>query len=358
MTNNKRKILFFLPSSSGGAERMTLTIAKMLPKDSFECKIIIIDKTKGTISQFIPNDISWSYYHVANVWDFLTLRIYKILKKEKPYAVFCSLMYLSARVIMASKFAGGIRIIIRNNNYWSILRKDQFLLCKHTFKFADVIIAQQDEMRSEIIEAVQCAPCKVITLHNPLDISSITAKIDVPSPYPLDQDTIKYVWTARFNKNKGQDVLAKAFVRVAKEMPNAHLYYVGDYSRNKVFFEEVRNILFEGGCLERTHFVGFDNNPYKWMKFADCFVLPSRIEGLPNALIEAQYLGCPSVATLCIPMINRIITNGENGYVVPSEDANSMALAMLEAVKLGKIQMTYKPSSANDYLKLFNNDIQ
>lgn len=349
-----KKVLFFLPSTTGGAERMTVNIAKMLPKCRYDCRIIIVDKTEGTISNFIPNDIPWSYMHITNVWELLTWRIYRILKKEKPYAVFCSLRYLNVRVAIASKLAGNIRTIIRNNNYWQTLRKDQFLMCKHTFKLADVIIAQQDEMRQEILDVLHCNPNKVITLHNPLDIDSIDSKKNEKSPFSQDTNNINYVWVARFNRNKGQDILAKAFVIVAQENPNAHLYFIGDFNSDTKLYEEVKDILTCGGCIERTHFVGFETNPYKWIKNADCFVLPSRIEGLPNALIEAQYLGCPSVATLCIPMITRIIENGVNGYVVPCEDPVSMAQAMHKAVKLGEISMTYKPSDANDYIKLFD----
>lgn len=57
--------------------------------------------------------------------------------------------------------------------------------------------------------------------------------------------------------------------------------------------------------------VGFKNNPYVYMKHADCFVLSSRNEGLPNVMIEALYLGTPVAAYKCIPVIERIVDEGK-----------------------------------------------
>ena len=101
------------------------------------------------------------------------------------------------------------------------------------------------------------------------------------------------------------------------------------------------------------HCVGFQTNPYSYIKYADCFVLSSRWEGLPNVLIEALYLGTPAAAFACIPIIERIVNDGINGYVVKAEDVNGLASAMLDAAKLGRVDFTYKGAGADDYVNLF-----
>ena len=88
------------------------------------------------------------------------------------------------------------------------------------------------------------------------------------------------------------------------------------------------------------------------MKNADCFVLASRSEGLPNALIEAQYIGTPAAACTCIPVIERIVENGKNGFLADVEDYEGLAQAMMNASKLGRIKSTYKPSSFNEFVEL------
>ena len=90
------------------------------------------------------------------------------------------------------------------------------------------------------------------------------------------------------------------------------------------------------------------------MKNADCFVLSSRNEGLPNVLIEALYIGTPSAACTCIPVIERIVENGKTGYLANSEDFDGLAEAMLNAACLGQIKSTYQSSSIEQVLKYFD----
>lgn len=353
MDNTKKKVLFFSHSSTGGAERVTIAVAKMLPKDKYEVKFVLADKTKGSIANFIPDHYDIDYLFYSNIWCGVTLKIIKILKREKPYAVFCSSMPLSTRLLLAAHIVGGIKTVIRNCNYYSTIRWDQLLLCQLTYKYASWIIAQQLEMRDDILQHIKgLRNEKVIVLQNPLDKEAIDSKSKVPSPYP-NENIVKYVWVARFAKTKGQDVLAKAFVNVGRMNKKAHLYFIGAYNENDEYFQLVNKIVVEGGVSQQVHFMGFDTNPYRWVKHCDCFVLPSRIEGLPNSLIEAQYLGKPAVATACIPIINRIVQNGITGYVVPSENVDMLADAMMKAPSLGKIHSCYHSASADDFITLF-----
>ena len=73
----KRKVLFFLPSNTGGAERMTITLAKMLPRDEFEVKFVIVHRSLGTIVNFIPPEYEVIHIPVHNIWCAATLRIIK-----------------------------------------------------------------------------------------------------------------------------------------------------------------------------------------------------------------------------------------------------------------------------------------
>ena len=101
------------------------------------------------------------------------------------------------------------------------------------------------------------------------------------------------------------------------------------------------------------HFTGFSDNPYKWLKYADCFVLASRREGLPNTLIEASYVGVPVVATKCLGVISDIVKDGYNGYMVEMDDVDGMSDAMAKAVLLRDFTMVYKGATKNDFVSLF-----
>ena len=332
---------------------MTITLAKMLPSDEFEVKFVIVHRSLGTIVKFIPPEYEVIHIPVHNIWCAATLRIIKVIRREKPDAVFSSLLYLNYRLIVAAKTCG-VKVIVRNNidlsrtsSSWS---KRMVIF---TYRWADKVIAQQEEMHDEIMEFTGLSAQKVITLHNPIDTDSMDVKCQVPSPYINEDKQLKYVWVARFSHEKGHDLLIKALHLVRKKNSNAHLYLVGKYEQAGAFFQELTRLIDSLDLKDYVHLVGFDSNPYRWVKNGDVYVMPSRLEGLPNSLIDAMYLGKPVVAARCIPVIDRIVEDGYNGYIVPSEDVEAMAEAMLKALELKGFEMTYKPASKEEIIALF-----
>jgi glycosyltransferase involved in cell wall biosynthesis len=148
--------------------------------------------------------------------------------------------------------------------------------------------------------------------------------------------------------------LLKAFAIVLEKQPKSNLYMIGDCGG---MFEEYYNVLLELAksldILERINFVGYTDNPYKYVKYANCLVLPSRNEGLPNVIIESLFLGTPVTVTDSIPVISRIVRNGIDGYVVEVDDVNSVAEAMLKTPDLGRVVSNYKSVTKEDFQNLF-----
>ena len=351
----KRKVLFFLPSNTGGAERMTITLAKMLPRDEFEVKFVIVHRSLGTIVNFIPPEYEVIHIPVHNIWCAATLRMIRVMKREKPDIVFSSLLYLNARLVIAAKLCGCKSIVRNNIDISRSLSKITPLLVKLTYRWADAIIAQQEEMHDEIITYTGVPSTKVVTLHNPLDIETIANKSKVPSPFTDNGSQIKYVWVARFGHEKGQDLAVEALAKVVESVTNAHLYLVGKYDEKSSFYKDLVRFCKTRELQERVHFVGFDTNPYRWVKNCDCYVMPSRLEGLPNSLIDAMYLGKPVVATKCIPVIERIVQDGYNGYLAETDNADSIADCMKKALSLKNFTMTYKPATKEEFINRFKN---
>ena len=349
---NKKKVLFFLPPTVGGAERMTVTIAKMLSNDEFEVKFVIVGRNTGDIVKFIPTSYETLLLPIRGLWDFCTFRIANLIHKERPHAVFASLMYLNARVIWASKLLG-VKSVVRNNiDLFNALPKNRWY-SKFSYRWADYIIAQQEEMREGIIAATHSAPPKVITRHNPIDTDFINEKSKDKSPYDKNDKSIKFVWTARINRAKGQDILIKAFDIVHRTIPCSKLYLIGKYEKTDGYYQELLQYITAKNLSDSVFMTGFDDNPYKWVVNADCYVMPSRKEGLPNSLIDAMYLRKPVVATTCVPVITRIVKNGYNGILVTPEDVKAMADAMQKALQLRNFEMTYVGARKDDFINLF-----
>ena len=350
---NKIKVLFILPNCLGGSEHVLITIAKYLNRDRYDVRFVVVAATTKDIKKILPPNYNIHHIYIRNIWDFTTYKLVKLMKKEKPNIVFSSLIYLNARVILSAKIVGNIKIIIRNNISYNDAKRDCKLLVRLSYKYSDVIISQQDEMTNELLEILHLPHYKIKTLYNPLDTLLIDENIKEPSPYKDNEKKTIFVWTGRIAPEKGQDVLINAFKIVNDQIPNAHLYFIGKFSDKDSYYRTLISLIETYKLTERIHFMGFDRNPHRWIKHADCFIQPSRKEGLPNALIEAMYIGVPVVATRCVNIIDRIITEGYNGYIVNPDCINYMAEAMIKALKLKDFSITYKGATKEDFQKVF-----
>ena len=135
VVNKKKKVILFVGSGVGGAERITIRIGKFLRTDEFEPMIVIVGRNKGNIIKYIPSDINTILLKVYSIYDFTTCRIISLLKKEKPYAVFSSSMYLNIRVIAASHYVGGVKIVVRSENTLFAVSKLTRYLVNRTYKY-------------------------------------------------------------------------------------------------------------------------------------------------------------------------------------------------------------------------------
>lgn len=345
--------VFFLSPFCGGAERMTITIAKLLDRSEYDVRFVVIGTQVGEIKEFVPENYPLSLIRIRNIYDFTTLRIRHFLRDVQPQYVFCSLHYLNPRVIKASKCIKGCKVIVRFNCAVERVKGFSKWLTEKTYPKADTIIAQTEKMQSDIVTYFNLEKGNVITLHNLIDKENIAAKLkDADNPY-ADENRKVFVWVGRFDRVKGADLLIEAFAETCKKRDDICLYLIGKIVESNEFYQSVKKMVEEKRLDNKVVFAGFQDNPYKWMKNADCFVLSSRSEGSPNALFEALYLGIPSVATRCTPNIDDIIVDGVNGYKVEVGDSIAMAECMNKALLMRDVKTDYSHSSAEDFKRLF-----
>jgi glycosyltransferase involved in cell wall biosynthesis len=81
---------------------------------------------------------------------------------------------------------------------------------------------------------------------------------------------------------------------------------------------------------DRVHLPGLVTNVTDYLRQADLFVMPSRIEGFPMALCEAMACGLPVLAADCLSGPRDIIDDGVNGVLVQTEDVDALATKLDE----------------------------
>ena len=353
-----KKILVFIQSNVGGAERMAVTVTKSLPKEKFNlvyCLVDLVGDGKNPILDFIPDGIDYNIIDKCNSL-FLLFKIKKVLSNYNPDIVFSSTFYLSNKILLWRKLFRRINFIIRCENYLYTYTSKQKVLLFKTYKNADFIIAQTDEMKEELLEEAKINKNKVIVLQNPIDTETIERKISGSvNPYKQDDKALKFIASGRFSFQKGFDLLVDAFAIVKQNtLGQVKLYILGETGgENNPEYLKIKEEIKDKGLTNDILCLGYQDNPYKYVANCDCFVLSSRWEGLPNVVLEALYLKKPVAAFRCIPVIERIVKDGYNGYTAEKENTEELANAMLKAVTLKEIFTEYKPARIEDFHYMF-----
>jgi glycosyltransferase involved in cell wall biosynthesis len=145
---------------------------------------------------------------------------------------------------------------------------------------------------------------------------------NTPRPSAFDAPFVLIV--GNLDRLKAHDILLGAFARLSPDLSNWRLAIVGGGDEEKTLREQVRTL----GIAERVDWHGRVADPFVFYRAASIFVLPSRSEGMPNALMEAMSCGLPVIVSNASPGPLALVKDGETGLVVPVGDPVALANAI------------------------------
>ena len=175
--------------------------------------------------------------------------------------------------------------------------------------------------------AKKCYPDKVQrksrVILNPMNTSAFPTH-----DFTNEEKTI--VSVGRLEAQKNQMLLIDAFSIIIKQIPDFRLVIYGEGKLR----ETLEDCIKQKGLQGRVFLPGAKNGIQDYIKNSALFVLSSDYEGIPNALIEAMAIGLPCVSTDCSPGGAReLIVNEKNGLLVPCDDAEKLASAMIKMIQ-------------------------
>jgi glycosyltransferase involved in cell wall biosynthesis len=282
---------------------------------------------------------------ITPLLDIISLwKLYQYFKKEKPFIVHTHTPKAGALGMIAAKLAGvphrlhtvaGMPLLETKGAKRKLLN----LVEKITYSCATFIYPNSNGLKKIIIQENFCLPNKLKVLENGSS-NGINTSYFNPELYTEEEKQIFrmtlgftkedfiFIFVGRLVGDKGVNELVGAFKNLEKRNElgsKFKLILAGSFETNLDLLK--LQTLQEIDSNENILYVGFQNEIRKFFAISDCLVLPSYREGFPNVVLQAGSMGLPSIVTN-INGNNEIITNGENGMIIPAKDETSLYQAM------------------------------
>ncbi|HEY4479865.1 MAG TPA: glycosyltransferase family 4 protein [Candidatus Paceibacterota bacterium] len=349
MEESRKKILFIITKGNfGGAQRYVYDLATNLPKEKFDVVVASGIKEGKTLVEKLQEkniktiEIESSEREVNFKNDFKALReLVKIIKKERPNIVHLNsskIGFLGALAFLYFKFYSIIHNsysviqFIFTSHGWSFKEKNRSLHSRIIFYIAHyltVLICNQtiavSQKTKKDIDFLPFIKNKIKVVHNGISGFKLLLKREALEILPREKNEVVILSLSELHKNKGLDVAIKGFSLLPDEIKNKVKYFIAGTGEEK---ENLKKLAQECGADGRVKFLGFVDNAKKLLSGADIFLLPSRTENLPFALLEAGFAGVPTIATN-VGGIPEVIKDMQNGILIHPKNPKEVAEAII-----------------------------
>ncbi len=192
-------------------------------------------------------------------------------------------------------------------------------------QYIDGIITNTQSIK-KIYESFGWFPENFIhVIYNGVEIPENVNTMDLRTKFNLPQDSKILFSSGRLDHQKGFDILITVAAKAKVKGFNWQFIIAGEGKLKK----ELNTMALKSGVRDMIRFIGFSNDIPALLRASDIFVLPSRYEGMPNALLEAMAMGKASVATR-VNGTSELIEDGISGFLVEPENPQRIFEKLLE----------------------------
>lgn len=352
MRIEENKIMFVVHSlRGGGAEKVASILLNSLAKsEDVPIVLVLFDKESSAAS---PHGIDVRYLDVkanGNVF-YKGVKFFKaiyrlaaIIKEERPRSILSFMDYANIISIISNWLSSKKNKVIISvhsfptaqmreyaANFWE---KIMGLLIRKFYNKADSIIAVSKHVCNDLVENFKIDKSRIHIIHNPIDLKKIDSLSNEDVSEKLFTKDVPIILSVgRLSKEKGFEYLLKAF-SLLRGKNNARLVILGEGKEEANLKELSINL----GIDKKVFFLGFKDNPYKYMKRSTIFVLPSLYESFGLVMIEAMACGIPVIATKSYKGFEDIIEHERTGLLVNVGDEQAIAESMLRLLNDEKLR--------------------
>jgi glycosyltransferase involved in cell wall biosynthesis len=307
----------FLPSfDPGGSERQMIELARRLDRRRWQVHLACFDATGAWYERAAARAASIAAFPLPRLAHPATLvqahRFARWCRRRRIAIVHTGQLYPNIFGAPAAALGGVAIRIASHRNLNADKTRDQRHAQRWAMRFAHCIVANSGaaaaQLRAEGIPAG-----RIVTIPNGIDPEAFPH-----IPYRTPPRVVVVV--ANMRAVKGHDILVRAAPLVLERFPDARFLLVGDGP----LMPRVKSLVARHGVAHAFVFAGYREDVAAQLASADIFVLPSRSESTPNALLEAMASGLPSVAS-AVGGVSEIVDDGRTGLLVRPEDPVALA---------------------------------
>lgn len=332
---SRKKLVFVLPRLyPGGAERVLITLMNNLPREQYDISFVSLSG-EGTIKHWIDADIPIYSLNKKSVSSSL-VALYRKLKELKPDTVITTMILTNAGLIMLKPLFPGVRFVIREsslpkaliNEYGRKGRVSRYVY-KYLYPRADLVISPAKVITDEFRDYVRIDVSNHKVLYNPVNERRLHSTI---SNFETETDrarTVHFVCVGRIGYEKGYDRLIEALIGYN---PGGEYDWKLDIIGKGAETKKIGDLIRHHNLQNHIHLKGYQNTPWPDIASADCLLLPSRWEGMPNVVLEALACGTQVIGHADAGGITEIADLANDGDVQVAKDMTEF-VSLMQAVK-------------------------
>jgi glycosyltransferase involved in cell wall biosynthesis len=320
----------------GGAERACLRLARGMAASGHQVELVLV-RGEGAYLGEVPAGVRLTVLDRPRVSQAIWA-LAKHFRRTRPDAVLSALTHMNLATIMAARLSGvGSRVVISERNQISSKAREArgawqralYRAVPLAYRVADKVVAVSGGVAADLTRFGRLPDSKIRVIHNPVFDPDIISLSQQPPPHPWFEPNGPPIILAagRLHRQKGFDILLRAFA-IARAEVDCRLVILGEGPERAALAAQAQ----ESGLGYDIDLPGFCKNPFALMARAGVFVLSSRWEGFPNALVEAMACGAPVIATNCPSGPYEILEGGKIAPLVPVDDAEALGRALLGAL--------------------------
>lgn len=295
------KVLFALPSlDAGGAERVLITLMNGLDCTKYRPEILSV-RRDGPLRDLIAPSVkvhTLDQNPTSLILPFLP-SLYRKIKAVNPDVIVSTMAHMNFAVLMLKPFFPDTVFVVREaitpSFFFQKYKKIGWVikqLYRTLYSRADCVLSPSQRIFDEFQDDLCMSSQSFQLLKNPVHVAKIRNSVEFQGVNDGQQGIVRFVACGRLDAQKGFDRLIEALGQF-KSSYDWRLDILGEGEQRSY----LEGLIKEKKLENKVFLAGLVMPPYSDMARADCFVMPSRFEGLPNVVLESLACGTPVIAT-------------------------------------------------------------